>query len=83
LALAAKESAVKAHGRKYSITHCLWIDVHIFPLLRRPTINLSSKERWLSPLAIEDGVKVELFQFIPETDHGLMSHKDFGSPVSG
>ncbi|OJA17452.1 hypothetical protein AZE42_14162, partial [Rhizopogon vesiculosus] len=83
LALAAKESVVKTHGRKYSITHCLWIDVHIFPLLQCPTIDLSSKECWLSPLAIEDGVKAELFQFIPETDCGLMSHKDFGSPVSG
>ncbi|KAG1899567.1 uncharacterized protein F5891DRAFT_1189726 [Suillus fuscotomentosus] len=78
LALAVKEDTIKAHGRKYSMTHCLWIDMHLFPLRTCPNIDLSSKERWLSPLAIEDGVKAKLFLFIPETDHELMSHKNFG-----
>ncbi|KAG2034358.1 hypothetical protein BDR03DRAFT_1013550 [Suillus americanus] len=50
-----------------------------FKLCMCPNINLSSKERWLSPLTIEDGVKAELFLFIPETNHELMNHKNFGS----
>ncbi|KAF9232811.1 hypothetical protein BU15DRAFT_67128 [Melanogaster broomeanus] len=35
-------------------------------------------ERWLSPLSIEDGVKTELFNFVPEEQHTLMAHKEFG-----
>jgi hypothetical protein len=65
LAVAAKEDTIQALGRKYSITHCLWINVEIFPLCTCPVIDLNSKERWISRVAIEDGVKAELFQFIP------------------
>jgi hypothetical protein len=82
LKLAVKEEAIRLLGRKYSITHCLWINPQIFPLCTCPNIDLNSKEHWLSPLLIEDGVKAELFLFIPETDHEMMNHKHFGSHVS-
>ncbi|KAG1898709.1 uncharacterized protein F5891DRAFT_1190494 [Suillus fuscotomentosus] len=35
------------------------------------------REHWLSPQSIEDGVKAELFKFIPEIDHELMGYKNF------
>ncbi|KAI5987000.1 hypothetical protein EDC04DRAFT_2614949 [Pisolithus marmoratus] len=41
-------------------------------------IGARSSECWVSPLAIEDGVKSELFQFIPKEDHPLMAHCIFG-----
>ncbi|KAG2741160.1 hypothetical protein P692DRAFT_201871848 [Suillus brevipes Sb2] len=77
LALSAKEDTIRAHGRKYSMTHCLWINAENFPLHTRPNIELFGSERWLSPQSIEDGVKAELFKFIPEVDHELMCHKNF------
>ncbi|KAG1787352.1 uncharacterized protein HD556DRAFT_1312812 [Suillus plorans] len=80
LALAAKEDSIRNFGRKFSITHCLWVETSIFPLRESPPrIDLSSKERWLSPLSIQDGIKAELFQFIPPADHNMMAHKNFGS----
>ncbi|KAG1819121.1 uncharacterized protein BJ212DRAFT_1479231 [Suillus subaureus] len=79
LALVVKQDVIKAHGCKYSMACCLWIDTNLFPLHMCPNINLSSKECWLSPLAIEDSVKAKLFLFIPQTDHELMNHKNFGS----
>ncbi|KAG1861757.1 hypothetical protein DFJ58DRAFT_725600 [Suillus subalutaceus] len=79
LALAVKQDAIKSHGHKYSMTHCLWIDTNLFPLHMYPNIDLSSKECLLSPLAIKDGVNTELFLFIPQTDHELMNYKNFGS----
>lgn len=83
LALAAKEDSIRNFGRKFSITHCLWVETSIFPLREPPPrIDLSSKERWLSPLSIQDGIKAELFQFIPPADHNMMAHKNFGSHVS-
>ncbi|KAG2351389.1 hypothetical protein BDR07DRAFT_1501597 [Suillus spraguei] len=30
LALSAKEDTIRAHGHKYSMTHCLWINAEIF-----------------------------------------------------
>ncbi|KAG1894662.1 uncharacterized protein F5891DRAFT_1175948 [Suillus fuscotomentosus] len=77
LALSAKEDTIRAHGRKYSMTHCLWINAGIFPLHVPPNIELFGSERWLSPQSIEDGVKAELFKFIPEIDHELMGYKNF------
>ncbi|KAG1899029.1 uncharacterized protein F5891DRAFT_1190207 [Suillus fuscotomentosus] len=77
LALSAKEDTIRAHGRKYSMTHCLWINARIFPLRVPPNIELFGSERWLSPQSIEDGVKAELFKFIPEIDHELMGYKNF------
>ncbi|KAG1885302.1 uncharacterized protein F5891DRAFT_1202031 [Suillus fuscotomentosus] len=77
LALSAKEDTIRAHGRKYSMTHCLWINAGIFPLRVPPNIELFGSERWLSPQSIEDGVKAELFKFIPEIDHELMGYKNF------
>ncbi|KAG1834041.1 hypothetical protein DFJ58DRAFT_735918 [Suillus subalutaceus] len=50
-----------------------------FPLRARPDIDINSKKRWLSPLSIEDGVKAELFLFVPEADRETMNHKLFGS----
>ncbi|KAG1788294.1 hypothetical protein EV424DRAFT_1650751 [Suillus variegatus] len=80
LALAAKEDSIRNFGRKFSITHCLWVETSIFPLCGAPPrIDLLSKEWWLSPLLIQDGVKAELFQFIPPADHNMMAHKNFGS----
>ncbi|KAI6003352.1 hypothetical protein EDC04DRAFT_2908324 [Pisolithus marmoratus] len=38
---------------------------------------LELSECWVSPLMIEDGVKSELFQFIPKEDHPLMAHHIF------
>ncbi|KAG1740037.1 hypothetical protein EDB19DRAFT_1908633 [Suillus lakei] len=48
LVMAAKEDTIRALGRKYSITHCLWINIELFPLSARtcPDIDLNSKERW-------------------------------------
>jgi hypothetical protein len=83
LALAAKEDIIKNYGRKFSVTHCLWVETTIFPLRAPPpNIDLTSKERWLSPMSIQDGVKAELFRFILPVDHGMMAHKNFGSHVS-
>ncbi|KIK42228.1 hypothetical protein CY34DRAFT_12491 [Suillus luteus UH-Slu-Lm8-n1] len=80
LALAAKEDIIKNYGRKFSVTHCLWVETTIFPLRAPPpNIDLRSKERWLSPMSIQDGVKAELFRFILPADHGMMAHKNFGS----
>ena len=82
LALALKVDSVRFYGRKYSVTHCLWINGEIFPLSVNPGIDLNSEERWLSARAIEDGIKTELFAFIPRADWPLMGHKNFGSDVS-
>ncbi|KAG1833591.1 hypothetical protein DFJ58DRAFT_736060 [Suillus subalutaceus] len=80
LALAAKEDIIKNYGRKFSVTHCLWVETTIFPLRAPPpNIDLTSKERGLSPMSIQDGVKAELFRFILPVDHGMMAHKNFGS----
>ena len=82
LALTLKVNAVQFHGHKYSMTHCLWINSEIFLLSESPGINLNSEECWLSACSIEDGVKTELFTFIPRADQPLMAHKNFGSNVS-
>ncbi|KAG1719268.1 uncharacterized protein EDB91DRAFT_1257801 [Suillus paluster] len=82
LELAVKKEAIRLLGCKYSITHCLWINSQIFPLCACPNIDINSKERWLSLLSIEDGVKAELFLFIPEADREMMNHKHFSSHVS-
>ncbi|KAG1825050.1 hypothetical protein DFJ58DRAFT_849656 [Suillus subalutaceus] len=81
LAMAAKEDTIRALGRKYSITHCLWINIELFPLSARtcPDIDLNSKERWLTGVSMEDGVRAELFKFIPEEERELMSYQNFGS----
>ncbi|KAG1897468.1 uncharacterized protein F5891DRAFT_1191929 [Suillus fuscotomentosus] len=81
LAMAAKEDAIRALGRKYSITHCLWINIELFPLSKctYPDIDLNSKERWITGVSMEDGVRAELFKFIPEEEHEMMSYKNFGS----
>ncbi|KIK46620.1 hypothetical protein CY34DRAFT_9495 [Suillus luteus UH-Slu-Lm8-n1] len=63
LELAVKEEAIRLLGRKYSITHCLWINPQIFPLHTHPNIDLNT----------------ELFSFVPETDHEMMNHKHFCS----
>ncbi|KAG2029316.1 hypothetical protein BDR03DRAFT_1018557 [Suillus americanus] len=70
LAMAAKEDTIRALGRKYSITHCLWINIELFPLSARtcPDIDLNSKERWLTGVSMEDGVRAKLFKFIPEEE---------------
>jgi hypothetical protein len=83
LAMAAKEDTIRALGRKYSITHCLWINIELFPLSARtcPDIDLNSKERWLTGVSMEDGVRAELFKFIPEEERELMSYQNFGSQV--
>lgn len=82
LAMAAKEDTIRALGRKYSMTHCLWINTGIFPLHAPPHIDLRGSERWSSPQLMEDGVKAELFEFVPATDHNLLDLKDFGVYVS-
>ncbi|KAG1901568.1 uncharacterized protein F5891DRAFT_1187428 [Suillus fuscotomentosus] len=80
LALAAKEDTIKNYGHKFSITHCLWVDTMIFPLCAPPPrIDLTSKEWWLSPMSIQDGVKAKIFLFILPADHNMMAHKNFGS----
>ncbi|KAG2131055.1 hypothetical protein DEU56DRAFT_914593 [Suillus clintonianus] len=79
LAMAAKEDTIRVLGRKYSITHCLWINLEIFPLRTCPDIDLNSKERWISGVLMEDGVKAKLFQFIPAEERELMNYQSFGS----
>ncbi|KAG1860332.1 hypothetical protein DFJ58DRAFT_840011 [Suillus subalutaceus] len=44
-----------------------------------PDIDLNSKERWLTGVSMEDGVRAELFKFIPEEERELMSYQNFGS----
>ncbi|KAI6168762.1 hypothetical protein EDD17DRAFT_1750352 [Pisolithus thermaeus] len=78
LSVALKEETIRTYGRKYSATHCLWVNLVIFPLHDDPQIDLYSSERWVSALAIKDSVKLELFQFIPKEDHPLMAHHVFG-----
>ncbi|KAG1764200.1 hypothetical protein EDD22DRAFT_845979 [Suillus occidentalis] len=75
----AKEDTIRALGRKYSITQCLWINIKIFLLRTCPVIDLNSKECWIGGVAIEDGVKAELFQFISAEKHELMNYNSFGS----
>ncbi|KAG0693061.1 hypothetical protein DFH29DRAFT_881766 [Suillus ampliporus] len=41
--------------------------------------NIQSKERWISGVSIEDGIKAELFQFIPTEERELMNYHSFGS----
>ena len=82
LALAMKADGVRLYGRKYSVTHCLWINSEIFPLSENPRIDLNGQECWLSAHSMEDGVKMELFAFVPRTDWPLMAHKNFGGDVS-
>ncbi|KAI6009908.1 hypothetical protein PISMIDRAFT_14162 [Pisolithus microcarpus 441] len=82
LSVTLKEEAIHTHGHKYSATHCLWINTEIFPLCKNPEINLVAAECWVSPLAIEDGMKTELFKYIPMEDQTLMAHKDFGEAFS-
>lgn len=81
LAHAVKADTVWAYGRKYSMMHCLWINTEIFLLRSNPKINLYSKEHWVSALSIEDGVKTELFAFIPESDWKLMTYEGFGGDI--
>jgi hypothetical protein len=82
LALAMKSDSVRFYGRKYSVTYCLWINSQIFPLSENPHINLNGEEHWLSARSMEDGIKTELFAFVPHTDLPLMAHKNFGGDVS-
>ncbi|KAG1822075.1 uncharacterized protein BJ212DRAFT_1297314 [Suillus subaureus] len=81
LAMAAKEDTIQALGRKYSITHCLWINIELFLLSVHtcPDIDLNSKKHWLTGVSMEDGVRAELFKFIPEEECELMSYQNFGS----
>ncbi|KAG2130566.1 hypothetical protein BD769DRAFT_1386958 [Suillus cothurnatus] len=82
LALAAKEDIIKNYGHKFSVTHCLWVETTIFPLhTPPPNIVLMSKEWWLSPMSIQNGIKAELFHFILPVDHGMMAYKNFGFHV--
>ncbi|KIK97227.1 hypothetical protein PAXRUDRAFT_10315 [Paxillus rubicundulus Ve08.2h10] len=61
--------------------YCLWINVNIFPLTKNPGVHLLGAEHWLSPLSIKDGIKTELFNFIPKEQYMLMTHKDFGESI--
>ncbi|KAG1719431.1 hypothetical protein EDB19DRAFT_1918920 [Suillus lakei] len=80
LALTAKEDTIKNYGCKFSVMHCLWAKTTIFPLRAPPpSIDLTSKELWLSPISIQDGVKAELFLFVLPADHSMMAHRNFGS----
>jgi hypothetical protein len=82
LVLAAKEDIIKNYGHKFSVMHCLWVETTIFPLHPPPpNIVLTSEERWLSPMSIQDSVKAELFCFILPVDHGIMAHKNFSSHI--
>jgi len=71
--------AIRTLGRKYSMTHCFWVNPEIFPLATNPSVDLKCAERWLSPLSIEDAVKTEIFLFVPKDFHPLMGHKNFGT----
>ncbi|KIJ58671.1 hypothetical protein HYDPIDRAFT_33939 [Hydnomerulius pinastri MD-312] len=82
LLLTLKEDEIHAFGRKYSMTHCLWVNAEIFPLTKDPKMDPHSSEHWLSPLSMEDGVKSDIFLYIPSDQHALMAHKTFGSHFS-
>ncbi|KAG1883636.1 hypothetical protein F4604DRAFT_1920146 [Suillus subluteus] len=79
LVMVAKEDTIQVLGRKYSIIHCLWINLKIFPLRTCLDIDLNSKEHWISGVSMEDGVKAELFHFIPAEECELMNYQSFGS----
>ncbi|KIM53024.1 hypothetical protein SCLCIDRAFT_139885, partial [Scleroderma citrinum Foug A] len=81
LTCAVKADTIQAYGRKYSMTHCLWINSEIFLLCTNPKVNVYSKEHWISALSIEDGVKTELFEFIPELNWKLMTYEGFGGDI--
>lgn len=81
MAVELQNDAVRMLGWKFSMTHCFWVNPEIFPLTTDPNANLNCAECWLSPLSIEDGMKTELFQFIPADLHPLMVHKNFGCTV--
>ncbi|KAF9231295.1 hypothetical protein BU15DRAFT_82584 [Melanogaster broomeanus] len=76
-ALLEAQKPRRQRGKRYSATYCLWINTNIFPLTKNPGVHLLAAERWLSPLSIKDGVKTELFNFVPEEQHTLMAHKEF------
>ncbi|KIK92052.1 hypothetical protein PAXRUDRAFT_148144, partial [Paxillus rubicundulus Ve08.2h10] len=78
LALALQEDTIQTYGHKYSMTHSLWINTEIFSLHNNPGTNLTGSEHWVSQLTMEDSLKTELFRFIPDTHHVLMTHKHFG-----
>lgn len=82
LSLALKEDLIRALGRKYTLTHCFWIGTAIFPLTSNPKANLTSSERWVSPLAMETAVKTEIFAFVPKDLHPMMVYENFGTYVS-
>jgi uncharacterized protein (DUF849 family) len=82
LKLAQQQEDIRTLGRKYSAVYCLWINSEIFPLRKNPQTDLLSSERWLSPLSIEDGVKTEIYNYVPKHLHKLMVYKDFGAHVS-
>ncbi|KAF8546502.1 hypothetical protein OG21DRAFT_1491147 [Imleria badia] len=42
-------------------------------------MDITSPERWLSPLAMEEGTKTDIFQFIPKKLHPLMAYNTFGN----
>jgi hypothetical protein len=82
LSLALKEDMIRTLGRKYMLTHCLWISAAIFPLTSNPKADLTSMECWISPLAMETAVKTEIFMFVPKDLHPSMIYENFGNYVS-
>ncbi|KAF8142113.1 hypothetical protein EV363DRAFT_1151293 [Boletus edulis] len=79
MAIELQNDTIRMLGRKFSMTHCFWINAEVFPLTANPDVDLKSAERWLSPLSIEDAMKTELFQFIPKDLQQLMANKSFGN----
>ncbi|KAI6103979.1 hypothetical protein EDD16DRAFT_1519668 [Pisolithus croceorrhizus] len=60
------------------VTTCKEEATYSYSWLQNPKINLYAAEHWASLLAIKDGMKTEVFKYIPKEDQSLMAHKDFG-----
>ncbi|KAG9310326.1 hypothetical protein JVU11DRAFT_9453 [Chiua virens] len=77
LDLALKKDMICSLERKYCLIYCLWVNSLIFLLMQNPGINLTSKERWFSLLTVEEGVKTEIYGFMPKKLHPLMAYNTF------
>ncbi|KIJ10615.1 hypothetical protein PAXINDRAFT_157571 [Paxillus involutus ATCC 200175] len=65
LKLVKQKEEICTLGQKYSAVYCLWINSEIFLLHKKSKIDLLSSKHWLFLLSIEDGVKTEIYDYVP------------------